>query len=536
MFLVLILLQLIFLQVENQPRLDQPSAEASGTLKGATRDDTGKPIANARVQLSSGLTSTTDEKGNYILTRVPAGTYIIIVQKDGCVSRPRNVRLHHGEALQRIDFTLQQDASVSGRILDEDKHPVANVRVTLWAIAYQNGTKVIRARGSGRTNDQGDYGISQLPDGTYFLSADPPPHLPTKTRQPPPDRGHSTTGAVSLVRAFYPGLLDAAGAVQISLRAAEHRQSVDMVLPRRDTYCASGTLGGIPQKSEILGINVMLFEFIANGWQTIVASGPTAAHQNFEFCGLPRGSYRFIANAYDSTGGMGALATEQFSIITEDRALGVLGMQQGHEVQLRVELDGSNKDETSPLPSPIVVQLNQPDRVSFRNEGRTLNVMRSGKYSFSRVFPGEYYLDVRGLPPGYYVKQARVGPRDALQEPIHPDDGDMTILLGTNGPRLSGTLVDHDGQTISDAMAVIVPKRSSTNIVQPMAVATDQDGKFEFSGGIRPGDYRLLGIVGVTLEAATSPDLIERLLFNAQDVSLQDGDVEQRTVTVQLPR
>ena len=48
-------------------------------------------------------------------------------------------------------------AIVSGRVVDEDHEPVANVRVQCARYRYLNGKKTLMPMGTATTNDKGEY-------------------------------------------------------------------------------------------------------------------------------------------------------------------------------------------------------------------------------------------------------------------------------------------------------------------------------------------------------------------------------------------
>jgi len=66
-------------------------AAATGTLKGIARDQAGKPLSRALVSVKGLAVARTDSQGRYAFLNVPAGEYLVTIQKTG--SRPVSTRV-----------------------------------------------------------------------------------------------------------------------------------------------------------------------------------------------------------------------------------------------------------------------------------------------------------------------------------------------------------------------------------------------------------------------------------------------------------
>src|SRR5207249_2283519 len=61
---------------------------------------------------------------------------------------------------------------------------------------------------------------------------------------------------------------------------------------------------------------------------------------------------------------------------------------------------------------------------------------QDGSFTIDNVAPGEYRISVAGLPPDYYIKQARLGAADILQagfSTARPQSDRLDILLSPKG-------------------------------------------------------------------------------------------------------
>src|SRR5438270_4673039 len=160
-----------------------PSAKIAGTVVTA---DTGKPVKRARVlatavELPGGRAASTDERGSYELSDLPAGRYSIAVSKSGFITlsygqrRPLQagtpLQLADGQQLKGIDFRLPRGGAIAGRIFDEDGEPMPGAAVRVMRYQYQQGERRLAQAGAGQTDDKGQYRVWGLTPGDYYVSA-----------------------------------------------------------------------------------------------------------------------------------------------------------------------------------------------------------------------------------------------------------------------------------------------------------------------------------------------------------------------------
>jgi iron complex outermembrane receptor protein len=86
------------------------AAAQGGTVRGRIADSTGAPIAQAVIVLDpGGLRATSRENGNYVISRVPNGTYTVRVRRLGYVVPAASVSVADGQTVQR-DFLVNHAA------------------------------------------------------------------------------------------------------------------------------------------------------------------------------------------------------------------------------------------------------------------------------------------------------------------------------------------------------------------------------------------------------------------------------------------
>ncbi|MCF6409864.1 carboxypeptidase regulatory-like domain-containing protein [Pseudalkalibacillus salsuginis] len=147
--------------------LDPLPASVSGTVT----DSIGDPIANATVKLIDlnnvvvGF-ATTDSNGNYAITNLKRGTYLVLVKASGFAAESTGITLEQGEALNDLDFSLTANpGSIRGFVLEvETGEPQEDVTVSVL-----NGNGIVIA--TTVTTQTGSYLFQELPQGFYTLIA-----------------------------------------------------------------------------------------------------------------------------------------------------------------------------------------------------------------------------------------------------------------------------------------------------------------------------------------------------------------------------
>lgn len=135
----------------------KPSA-ASGSLFGTVSDTGLKPIAGAKLSLSEMAAGsrvseiTTDQKGEYRISRVREGPYLVnctaegFTQADNALSM---VLINSGKE-SRLDFSLRAGLQIRGIVINQRNEPVANASVQYRSMSMSRGRDM---RGGGRSDN-----------------------------------------------------------------------------------------------------------------------------------------------------------------------------------------------------------------------------------------------------------------------------------------------------------------------------------------------------------------------------------------------
>ena len=172
-------------------------APVVGTVTGAVTDTSGKPIAGASVELLPAvqklaptnpivppirvLFATTDTNGQYTISDVPTGSYMVSASADGyqtSMSAPFMVSQGNNTA-PTVALTVLPTpvfGSVTGTVTDSKGQPIAGAFVVISPAPDATGGSTLTLPPPGRiqfakTDSNGQYTFSQVPVGSYVVTA-----------------------------------------------------------------------------------------------------------------------------------------------------------------------------------------------------------------------------------------------------------------------------------------------------------------------------------------------------------------------------
>jgi hypothetical protein len=215
----------------------QPAAEGTATVRGRVVDAaTGAAIPRAKVRYNgrdtrSSRIASTDAEGVFTLTKIPAGSLTLSVEKATYIPtihperrrsmRPSNLMIGDGQTIDNITISMSRGGAITGRVFDAHGDPAENVM--LQAVPTSSSTRTMffnRGPRSGQgSNDIGEFRISRLEPGQYFLLASP-------QRRP----GNQEDGSSANGRTFYPGVASIEQAQPITIERGQSLAGIDFQL------------------------------------------------------------------------------------------------------------------------------------------------------------------------------------------------------------------------------------------------------------------------------------------------------------------
>jgi hypothetical protein len=175
--------------------------------------------------------ATTDQLGNYRISRIPAGSYEVRALTQSLVAEtPQQKKffmIAEGENIEDINFVLVRGGVITGKLTDSDGEPIIEHYLTLES-TFHTGTFGFFK--SVKTDDRGVYRFFGLPPAKYKVSAGNDDNMPGSS-QP------------VYKRTFYASVTDSAKATVIEVAEGSEANNVDITLPRPvTTFRVSGRM------------------------------------------------------------------------------------------------------------------------------------------------------------------------------------------------------------------------------------------------------------------------------------------------------
>ena len=214
----------------------QTNEPLAGAMIILTRVNPGQPPNPLAVPLRI----QTNSDGTFNLN-VPPARYRIDLQRQGFVS----VTVHSaasplaidgaGEAVNLGDIRLARGGVIEGRIVDEKGRPLPGVAVSAVRLppdSLRAAVPGLVVGGAVPTNDLGEFRLSGVPGGRYYVMARPATRLPTG--------GEQVAVGPAFVSTFYPGFADIAAASLVDVTAGSTTNGIAFQMLQAPTVIVSG--------------------------------------------------------------------------------------------------------------------------------------------------------------------------------------------------------------------------------------------------------------------------------------------------------
>jgi hypothetical protein len=366
---------------------------------------------------------------------------------------------------------------------------------------------------------------------------------------------------------FFPSVMAATQATQVSLASGEDRSGVDFQLRAVPAVRVTGTLAG--PSGPMANVTVRL---VAAGSEDLAESGfdvattSTTAEGTFTFLGVPAGQY--TAKAFKAArpvipaelasspmmqlafGAPGAGGNAPAQPLFAEAAVGVgssdvtglsLVLTEGAKVSGHLEFEGAAVKPNAQQLRALSISATEADAhvAQAKGSGR---VDQDGKFIVTGLSPGRYTLDlVGGLPGGWTLKSVAADGRDVTLGSVEVKDTDISdavIAFTDTRPQVSGTVRIASDASPSFVSVLLFPADFRTWIDAGMnargtrtATAT-KTGSYTMAGLV-PGDYFIAALDDADL-ARRDQDLafFDALSRVATRISIALGDKRTEDLSI----
>jgi len=273
---------------------ERPSRQSEGAVvEGTVIDTSGKPVKGVQIVLNRPGQATrrvaTDETGRFILNDLIPGEAVFTLSREGYLPSYAAQELSANGRYRR-QIVLTPEATISGRIIDSDRKPAAQIEVRLLRDAYdalgQRFLAPLDNRGFARTDEKGEYRITGLPPGNYYIRA-------AYAAEP----ARRTIGALFATAnyigsTYYPGVGAPDQALPIKVAAGVNERVVDFSIDPASPFTISGRI-----VNPLVSTPTDRYSFFLVAQNNRVRDGDglvpdmDGESERFEFRNIPQGSY-----------------------------------------------------------------------------------------------------------------------------------------------------------------------------------------------------------------------------------------------------
>ena len=419
----------------------------------------------------------TDER----FDKLAKGVYTLSVEQPGFL--PEYVRQF--EPGQDVTVRLGRSATIRGRVSGADGNGIAKAVVEVAVASYAYGEISLQPRGFAYTDDRGNYRITGIAPGRYYLRTS--------------CRGYDTV--------IYPNAPGLAGARKLELREGGEMEGNRLRLARRKTILARRSAGGLRQWRD--GPSEFLRAYPADMIGGTFVDG-TMRDGGFQLDGLKSGRCFLQFEWVGPTNNVTRSAVIPVAIGKEDQ----------HGVVLRAAhttISGRLETGGHPLPCCLTVFL-EPTEAAIRahvgGNGGDSVVASDGSFKIANVPAGEYWVRVHsGEAEHFFVREQILH----VDGPATPITG-IHVGLDFSAGAVSGRALVPEGSSSAVVVLQSIDREKLANDTYQHVHGIMRDASYSITNVV-PGDY-LLFAWREGSEVIGDPDLFERALRLARRITV----------------
>ncbi|HYH00461.1 MAG TPA: carboxypeptidase regulatory-like domain-containing protein [Terriglobales bacterium] len=503
-------------------------------------------VRSSRSSSNEPLTTVTDASGAFEFTGVAPGEYRAVASRSGYAnaafgrhSAGQLISVQSGEQVRNITLRLSPSAAITGRVVDEDGEPMANVNITALQYRYMLHARKLMPVGSTQTDDRGEYRLGELRPGRYFIQA-----IATANEAPK---------GMRYATRFFPDANSVDAASPIQIRAGDEADAAFHLAPAKAVNVSGVIVGADPRQHYSLMLSQPGLEFPMRD----ASQAEVKADGRFIIRDVLPGTYRLLAYSY---GNPAMTRRTSSSRSPEDFEPEISMAQQEIEVGdtdvdgIRLNLAESRKRMTE-VPGQIRIQsanpkpldqlrvTAQPTRLeSFADffgmaQGGSGRVNKDGSFTLRLGASSRYFTNINATSDNFqdfYTKSVTYGNRDVTGNSFNvgATAGRLEIVVADDGARIDGTVTDANNRLYPGATIIAIPETQYRDWYEMYGRAeTDQKGRFTMRG-LRPGDYTLFAWEDTEDGAFMDPDYMRP--FEQLGVSVRAKSNGRYEITLKL--
>ena len=527
-------------------------------------DDTGDPIANARVALTTAVPGAaavlTDHNGRFTLT-APPGRVSVAAGKSGYSRRELPVT-----AERSIEIRLLRGAVISGRVVDGLGDPIMGARVFVEKPSTPSDGFSGEAAAT-QTDDRGEYRLGGLPPGTFTLAV-LAVGAPTR-RMVGPNQVIVTSEPRTI---YYPGVTTRNGAELLRLQPGDEKPGTDLVAPDGQSMGQMMAMPAVvaPDRSAtaaVRTIGVIRGRVVSTDGRPVphaqvraLSPGSAAATNGarpglffeqavvtadddglFELPDLTAGSFQLTASktGYSMPGAASPFGPPLAGLgPTVDLSRGEIRERVDVTLARWGAMNGRVFDELGDPMQGVSVQLLQVRYQAGRRRlvpagGASILTDDLERFRIASLLPGQYIVsaaiggvasdDLPGYTRSYFPGTPNAIEAQFVQVGLSQDIAGIDFSMSrARTATISGTLLTAAGEPSTSGSVRLIPSQRSASVTSvSVGARLMRDGRFEFPN-VPPGQYSIqvdrgrkssstegeFGMLPVTVEGADVTGLV----------------------------
>ena len=424
-----------------------------------------------------------------------------------------------GEIFRGFVFALIPGGVISGRIWDPAGRPLVNASLTALTVNYEDGHRVLRPGGAITTSDdRGEFRLFGLRPGEYFVRADYRP---------------AASPSAPLVRNYFPGVLETAGATPIIVSESGESPGVDIRVSDRGNV---SVLGRITTPENVPPAAAQFYLFPAGSdvlEDPSAVSIPNSAQSEnramgeFELRGVPPGQYSLVATLFDSARTRTYIGRASVSIGGQDYRNLSVDLHPPADLKGRVILE-----DGSPARQSLTLRPRETQAISGRLPGR-IDSNADGSFIIPQAPEARYSLTLSSNE--VCVVDIHQGGRSVYDDGFTGGAGaePITVIVSNPCGTVQVQIVDDKQQPVSNAFVSLIPSGDHRRnpLLYKRSIFDVAGSRYPPIPAIPPGQYSVFAWDNIPPNAELNAGFLSKFENRGVTVTLRNGD----SLTVQVP-